>query len=261
MVCLYYRAPEDNVSDESMQTDQIQGFSLSVCFDANCIECLGTFSIAGTILEAVGAEFIEVHCMNGRDDTDPLGPRPGELIVGILVDAAPPFDQQELPPTLDFLKLLCVDFRPVDDIDCETCNMTPITFCDGGVGAGEVPTNNIVSIMNMPFTPGVLNGVAMINLDANFTRGDCNGKQDGVDISDAAAIISFLFYTSTWKFIPPCEDACDANDDGRVDLADSVYLLRYLFRFDREPLSPFPEPGTDPTFDKLTCVDGATSCP
>ena len=62
--------------------------------------------------------------------------------------------------------------------------------------------------------------------------------------------------TGTWKFHPPCLDACDANDDGRVDLADSVYILRYLFKFDRAPKAPFPDAGPDPSYDKLPCAGG-----
>ena len=50
--------------------------------------------------------------------------------------------------------------------------------------------------------------------------------------------MSYLFLTGSWKFAPPCLDACDSNDDGRVDLADAVYLLRYPFKLEREPREP-----------------------
>src|SRR5206468_3480032 len=212
-----------------------------------------------------GAEFVNVHCKNGRAATEPLGPRPGELVVGILVDALPPFDGQELPPTSDFLKLICVDFHASPDANCATCAQSKITFCDGAVGRGSVPIRNLASIMNESVTPQLVDGQATVSIvnEPSFIRGDCNGSDRGsvaVDISDAASVISFLFLTGTWKFQPPCLDACDANDDGRVDLADSVYILRYLFKFDRSPKAPFPEPGADPSYDKLSC-SGATSCP
>ena len=57
-----------------------------------------------------------------------------------------------------------------------------------------------------------------------------------------------------------CEDACDSNDDGKINLADSVYLLNYLFQFG--PITPDPGPdneGSDPTDDNLGC-DFTTSC-
>ena len=109
-----------------------------------------------------------------------------------------------------------------------------------------------------------------IEAEPVFVRGDCNASQidhvpptgkDAVDISDAAAGIAYLFQTDEFQFVPPCLDACDANDDGRVDLADSVFVLRYLFRFDRQPPEPFDRsPGTDPTPDRLGCA-GGSACP
>ena len=63
-----------------------------------------------------------------------------------------------------------------------------------------------------------------------FHRGDCNFSNMGsmsADISDAAATVSFLFLTGDWQFHPPCLDACDSNDDGRVDLADTICILQF----------------------------------
>ena len=257
-VGLWYRSPDDEEPDEALQQDHIQGLSMAVCFDPNCITCKETFSLAGTITEAVGAEFVNVHCENSLADGDP-----GELIVGILVDALPPFDGQTLPSSRDYLRLLCVDFCVNPQASCENCATTALTFCDGADGRGQVPIKNLASVMNMPVRPQLVDGKVVIRNEPTFTRGDCNGKGMpgmNVDISDAAAVISFLFLTGTWKFNPPCLDACDANDDGRVDLADSVYILRYLFKFDRQPKAPFPDAGPDPSYDKLTCEAGG-NCP
>lgn len=59
--------------------------------------------------------------------------------------------------------------------------------------------------------------------------------------------------------MPSCEDACDTNDDGALDVADGVFLLGALFL----PSSPaIPEPfecGEDPTPDLLSC-GSALSC-
>lgn len=258
-VGLYYSAPEDGQADEAAQTDHIQGVSMALCFDPNCILCDETYSLAGTITEAVGAEFVNVHCENDLTDGDP-----GELIVGILVDALPPFDGQDLPPTSDYLRLICVDFHVNPQSSCENCKTTQIRFCNGADGRGSVPIRNLVSIMNQSFSPALNDGTGAVTISNEpvFVRGDCNGSNapDAVDIADAAAVISYLFLTGTWRFNPPCLDACDANDDGRVDLADSVSILRYLFKFDDAPKAPFPEAGPDPSADKLSCVGGG-SCP
>lgn len=70
-------------------------------------------------------------------------------------------------------------------------------------------------------------------------------------------MISFFFPGESPQFVPPCLDACDANDDGRVDLADSVFVLRFLFQFGGEPAAPGPfQPGPDPTADELGCTVG-----
>ena len=91
-----------------------------------------------------------------------------------------------------------------------------------------------------------------------------------VDIADAAAVVSFLFLPGSWQFDAQCLDACDCQDDGRVNLADAVCILQYLFQFGRIPPDPGPgldpttgastEPGTDPTDDKLDCLLGR-GCP
>jgi hypothetical protein len=202
---------------------------------------------------------VNVQCEN--DNTEEDGD-PGEIVIGIMVDALPPFDGQTLPPTDYYLKLICVDFQIAPDAPCNQCS--PISFCCAN-GKGTVPVRNLASIDYQAVEPILVNGEVCILAEPTFIRGDCNfsGKLTGacgpqaVDISDAAAVIGYLFMTGSWQFHPLCLDACDANDDGRIDLADSVYILRYLFKFDREPKAPFPDPGEDPTPDRLTCEGGS----
>ena len=60
-----------------------------------------------------------------------------------------------------------------------------------------------------------------------------------------------------------CEDACDANDDGQMNMADPVYVLNWLFKFGPEPLAPGPfNDGPDPTDDDTLeeCNSDDTSC-
>ena len=264
---LYYKSPEDNIADETQQKDQIQGVSMALTFDPTFIECKETYSLAGTITETVGAEFVNLHCENSLADGDPAS-----LVVGILVDALPPFDGQTLPPTSDFLRLICVDFQVTANAPCN--QISPITFSDGENGRGTVPIKNLASVQNQSVAPKLLNagGRVIILAEPIFVRGDCNfhysdeypatSGPEVVDISDAQAVLSYLFLTGTWHFAPPCLDACDANDDGRIDLADSVYILRYLFKFAVQPKAPYPNPGPDPIDpingpDRLTCLGGS----
>jgi hypothetical protein len=83
-----------------------------------------------------------------------------------------------------------------------------------------------------------------------FLRGDANA--DGaVDISDAIAILGFLFLGTPNSL--PCKVAADTNDSEGVDLSDSVFLLNYLFLGTAALVQPFPDCGIDPTPDALGC--------
>ena len=50
-----------------------------------------------------------------------------------------------------------------------------------------------------------------------------------------------------------CLDAADANDDGRVDIADAVKILAHLFAQAGPLPAPFGACGEDPTADGLDC--------
>lgn len=79
-------------------------------------------------------------------------------------------------------------------------------------------------------------------------RGDANG--DGVvSFDDVFAVLDPSFVAD-----PPCADALDVDDDGRLDLADTVFLLEYLFTDGATPPPPFGSLGTDPSPDLLPCA-------
>jgi hypothetical protein len=72
-------------------------------------------------------------------------------------------------------------------------------------------------------------------------------NSDGrIDIADGIFLLSFLFQEDD---APLCMEAADANNDTRVDVADSIYSLMYLFQNGAEPASPFPGCGVDPDPD------------
>jgi len=82
-----------------------------------------------------------------------------------------------------------------------------------------------------------------------FIRGDAT-FDSVVNISDAVYILSFLFLGGP---APPCEDAADTDDRGNIQIGDAIYILNFLFIGGARPPAPFPEPGTDPTDDTLSC--------
>ena len=91
--------------------------------------------------------------------------------------------------------------------------------------------------------------VVVTVLTRAFRRGDANA--DGrVDVADAISLLSYLFQSGR---APPCGDAADANDDGSLDIGDALKALSHLFA-DGGPLPPpARDCGVDPSPDELEC--------
>ncbi len=83
----------------------------------------------------------------------------------------------------------------------------------------------------------------------NFIRGDVN-LDSSIDLSDGISQLESLF-SGSWPL--DCEDAADTNDDGAFNIADTIFLLSYLFSGGSAPADPFGSCGPDPTFDSLGC--------
>ena len=90
-------------------------------------------------------------------------------------------------------------------------------------------------------------------MEPKFRRGDANC--DGMsDIADAVVILGYLFLGKSVK----CLEALNANDSDSVDIADTVYILRFLFAEGPPPPPPFETPGTDPTPTGIGCAQDCT---
>ncbi len=128
-------------------------------------------------------------------------------------------------------------------------------YCAGPVGVWENQTSSSSSSTSpgtVPATgtPGADNdGVAVcVTGGTVFMRGDVNSDLI-VNLSDAVAIVEFLFRSGAE---PTCMKTADADDDGKLDAADVMRVLGYLFISD----GPLPEPAEcslDPTADDLSC--------
>lgn len=83
-----------------------------------------------------------------------------------------------------------------------------------------------------------------------FIRADTN-LDARLDIADPIWTVNYLFSGGPK---PLCFDAADANDDGTLNLSDAIYSLNYSFHGGPPPPEPFfPLCGLDPTEDALTC--------
>jgi hypothetical protein len=90
-----------------------------------------------------------------------------------------------------------------------------------------------------------------------FRRGEVNGDSK-INIADPVAALDYLFRGGD---APGCLDGADANDDGKVDLSDAVATLGHLFL----GASALPAPGPwhcdiDPTADDLGCESPSEDC-
>jgi subtilisin family serine protease len=90
----------------------------------------------------------------------------------------------------------------------------------------------------------------VVSGNGGFLRGNCNGDSR-IDIADPLLLLRYLF--SEGARVPPCFKACDANDDGKLELTDAIYALGALFLGTSQPPPPYPSCGADPEPDELSC--------
>ena len=75
-----------------------------------------------------------------------------------------------------------------------------------------------------------------------------------LDIADAISLLAYLFQSGE---TPRCRKAADVNDDGKLNVSDAIGLLLFFFK-GRGPLpEPFDACGLDPTSDPLDCTSFA----
>lgn len=94
--------------------------------------------------------------------------------------------------------------------------------------------------------------------DWTFIRGDVDGSGQPL-LNDATLLLDYLFVDGVE---PPCLDAADLNDDGRISIVDPLTLLHLLFVPGTPiPSAPYPACGIDPTPDDVDCLGPLASCP
>lgn len=245
-LCFYYKDDDD----------YIQGFTLTVCYDCDLTIHEDSWEFNGSILDQVGIEYLAVQV-----DDDCSDGETGELIVALLLDALPPFEGQTLPQTTDLNegRLLVGTMRVTVDMTAECNEDQLIYWCNGIDGNGDVSLyNNVVIDFESVQIYERNDTLVHVVPEEVFQRGDCN-SDDKVDLADSATMLANQF-----NGLPIlCPDACDSNDDGTLNMADSVYLLNWLFKFGPIPTAPGPyEDGPDATPDDNlpVCDSDDTNC-
>ncbi len=86
--------------------------------------------------------------------------------------------------------------------------------------------------------------------EPTLLRGDANN--DGIVNGADSVFLGYYLYQG--GSAPLCADAADLDDNGQVATPDLVYLNWFLYIGGAVPKQPYPYCGQDPTPDSLTCA-------
>jgi hypothetical protein len=213
-----------------------QGFSFTVRYPTGDLE-INRIGTEGTIIDALPADFVSTS----------IYPDEGLLVVGVLVEATPPFDFQLIPTTGFPLKVA----KAFGEVLRSTPGDITLTFASSNE-SHVAPNIFTVDNLSRPAKQLISGTVHVVEppLVPAFIRGDVN-LDAHVDISDAIAIIDWRFSGAS---PPPCDDAADANTDDGLDLTDGIFILLFLFLGGDRPLPPQGSPGPDPFRGDLQCA-------
>ena len=196
----------------------VSGFQFGVGYTGERVIITGVDQ-GEAVEEAGGADFFTVKLVEGGVD------------VGAVLDLNPEGDPpvfRVLPPCTENQELVRVKFTCNPEPRGE--NVSPEVFLSGELG--DPPVAIIVAVRGQSFSPQVGEKISLplhCPDPQPFVRGDVT--QNGlVDISDAIAVAKAVFgFGDRYLMIRNCMDSADANDDGRVNTADPIFLLQFLF--------------------------------
>jgi hypothetical protein len=102
---------------------------------------------------------------------------------------------------------------------------------------GSPPVAVVLVVSGLDVVPSTSSG--KVAFSRNFLRGDAD--QNGqVNLSDSVSILTWLFRGGDE---PSCVEAADSNGNRQVNIADPIYLLQHLFVSGPAPQAPFPACG------------------
>ncbi|MEE2883040.1 MAG: hypothetical protein VYD70_04880 [Planctomycetota bacterium] len=215
----------------------IAGWAIGVCTDPNQLQIVG-LEMGATSLVVNGGSEVDFRIVNIQPDG---------FQVAVLIDIS---DLNFLLPGNGY-ELEVVTYSAV----ATAGSVATLQFCDT---LGNPPiANQVVLASGAGVTPIQVSGTLDI-VEVTFIRGDID--QDGrLTIADPISLLTILFIGGTDEL--NCDDARDANNDARIDLADAIYLLSYQFGNGPIIPAPFPDCGSDPTADDALSCDSFAACP
>ena len=227
-----------------------QGFSISVDFDEELLEAL---SVTRLWERPDGTPFdFEIFEVNNNNDTPGnSGVDEGFVVGGAIISLT---DTVDVLPPFERTPVLNLTFRVREGAEAGT---SELRFLDGAVPTEGAAVENKLIANGEDVTPSLASSFVFVDGQLNitpdvttFSRGDANGDFI-LDISDGIHMLGYIFDTTPAPF---CLDVLDANDDGRINLTDPLFLMRHIFLGTTPPPPPsLDEPGRDPTPDDLPC--------
>ncbi len=230
----------DSIFDVITGADPIAGWSYSICHDPG--QLAPNQAEAGSAIESLKngspADFLDLQF-------DPaLG-----VTMGLLVCFT---GCATLQPPVSALNTATITYGVLGAAGTDA----ELTYCDT-VAIGGNPVETLIVTAAAGQRIPTMTSINFSIIETQFLRGDCDGN--GVpNLADAIVLLGTLFGTPTDPL--SCRSACDANDDGQLNIADAIRLLTYLFAGGLTLDPPFPDCGVDPTVDSLDCLEVSPAC-
>ena len=237
--------------------DGVQGWSLSAAVN-------GDVNLTGVTTEGTAsADASQGGLRNtGFEKTEVVDPDSNDGQQGAVSAVVLSFT---MPITLDSLgtaTILCLSVESASAQGPDVVNGS-IEWSDGLVGAGQ-PVANVATVAGATadFCTCQKLNIEFIEVEDprnSFIRGDVNS--DGkMDIADPINVVNYLFRKGP---APACADSADANDDANIDVTDVMLMINHQFRAGAAPAAPFPGCGKDGDLedaDGLGCDNDTQGC-
>ena len=219
--------------------DGVQGWSLSVAVN-------GGMNIVGATTDGTSSADVSQGGLRntGFEKTEVVNPGDNGGQQGAVSAVVLSFT---MPVTLDVVgtaTVLALSLESASEQGADAITGS-ISWDDGLVGAGQ-PVANVATVggSSADFCARQVLNVSFTEIEDlrnSFLRGDVNS--DGkMDIADPINVVNYLFRNGPE---PSCEDAADANDDSNVDVTDVMLMINHQFRAGEAPSAPFPACGRD----------------
>jgi len=151
-------------------------------------------------------------------------------------------------------RVLGVDVESADVVTADGSVGGVVQWKDGCQGAGQ-PVNNVATVAGNTETFGCCQVVAVSFTAPQFKNAiPCDANRDGkVNLADAVAVVNDLFRDGDSTLSHDCVAAYDCSEDGIADISDALVIALGLFGGDPLPASALA--GECLMYEPTVCAD------